>query len=387
MKFLKTNIRPLLWMAALLLGPLLASCRGKDDVPAPAANRNTLLMYVVGDNSISNYMQQSVNAVVSGMDPSYLLDNTVLIYVDAGAYDGRSGAPQLLEVIPFEGGTTTRTIAEYPEQNSADYTILAGQIEIMRNDFPATEGYGLMVSSHGTGWLPGDFPSLLRSRAIGQDGSNWIELDRLAEAIPDGALDYILLDACYMGAVEVAYALREKADYLIATPTELWAEGMPYAALGSSFFGPAPDPRAFCDALFARYDNPGRGSTVSLIETAPLDELATLLGEVFRGKKGAVIAHGVAGFQPYGTSAYKEMFFDLADFVASQASVAQLAQFEALMARAVPYSRHSNLVTFPNALTGWYIERYSGLSSYVPRGRYPALDAAYAATEWGRAIY
>jgi hypothetical protein len=375
--------------ATLLLAGAFASCTREDDVPGPTVNRNTMLMYVVGDNGISDYMQRSVNAVIAGMQPGYLLDNTMLIYVDASSYGGRSSLPQLLEVVidPQSGGTTTRLVAEYPEQNSANIAVLDEMIEIMQRDYPAAESYGLMISSHATGWLPGNFFELMRSRAIGQDGNNWIEIDQLVEALPDHLFEYILLDACYMGSVEVAYALREKADYLIATPTELWAEGMPYAALGPSFFGLRPDPAGFCEALYEQYDNPSRGSTVSVIETARMDDLAILLREVLYGRQSDIRALDLTRLQTFGTRDYTNMFFDLGSFVEALASPAQYAQFRSLMEQIAVYNLSSPAVTFPDGGRSWPITRYSGLSTYIPKALYPRIDAVYADMDWTKAVY
>jgi hypothetical protein len=376
--------------AVLLLCCFFASCQ-KADVPAPAAkaNRNTLLMYVVGDNSISDYLQKSVNNVVRTLDPDYLEENTVLIYVDANTYQQRSNLPQLLQVVPGpDGASTTRTVAEYPEQNSASGAMLSQMIAIMRRDYPATERYDLMISSHGDGWLPGN-PDFGSSRAIGQDkndelgidlNGHWIEIDALAEAIPDGLFEYILLDACYMASVEVAYALRNDAKTLIATPTELWADGMPYAALGPCFFGASPDPQAFCDALYDQYE--GLGSTVSLIETAPLGDLAALLRGVVSGQESRIYSLDVSKLQAFGRSSYRYAFFDLGDFVKALASAAQVQEFESLMKQVVPYSRYSEV-----AFETVRIDRYSGLSTYIPQTRYPRINAAYAETEWTRAVY
>ena len=40
--------------------------------------------------------------------------------------------------------------------------------------------------------------------------------------------DYILFDACLMSQVEVAYELRDTADYLILSPAEVMSAGFPY---------------------------------------------------------------------------------------------------------------------------------------------------------------
>ena len=55
--------------------------------------------------------------------------------------------------------------------------------------------------------------------------SSGIEIADLPGAIPMH-LDFIIMDACLMGCVEVAYELRDKCDILIFSPTEILSSGI-----------------------------------------------------------------------------------------------------------------------------------------------------------------
>ena len=46
-------------------------------------------------------------------------------------------------------------------------------------------------------------------------------------------MDFIIFDACFMGSVEVAYELRDVCDKIVASPTEVIAEGMDYITMAS----------------------------------------------------------------------------------------------------------------------------------------------------------
>ena len=46
-------------------------------------------------------------------------------------------------------------------------------------------------------------------------------------------LDYILMDTCLMGCVEVAYELRNKCDRLLFSPTEILSDGMVYTTMAA----------------------------------------------------------------------------------------------------------------------------------------------------------
>lgn len=97
------------------------------------------------------------------------------------------------------------TIENYPEQNSADANVMKKVISTAFNQYKA-EKYGMVFWSHGEGWIP----SPAKTRWFGQDGNNYMDIADLHAALqvaPD--LDFLFFDACFMEAVEVAYALRD----------------------------------------------------------------------------------------------------------------------------------------------------------------------------------
>ena len=75
---------------------------------------------------------------------------------------------------------------------------------------------------------------LLRQRHVGQDGNNYMDIADLHAALqvaPD--LDFLFFDACFMEAVEVAYALARLRNYLISSPTEIPGPGAALSDSGS----------------------------------------------------------------------------------------------------------------------------------------------------------
>ena len=90
----------------------------------------------------------------------------------------------------------------------------------MQSDFPAAS-YGMVALWHATGWVPAEMslPALALRSAILDSGTdepyNYMELPDFADAIPF-KLDFIVFDACFMGSVEVAYELKDKAAYPVA---------------------------------------------------------------------------------------------------------------------------------------------------------------------------
>ncbi|MDR2499201.1 MAG: hypothetical protein LBD28_07150, partial [Tannerellaceae bacterium] len=209
-----------------------------DEVIVP--NR-TILYYISGDNSLSGYAHANIASSIAGAADNNLNGGNLLIYLDT-----RNDVPMLLQIRRTSTGLIQMdTIKQYPEQNSAS-------IEVMRhvlNDvfhYPrfTARSTGVVLWSHGTSWLPSDLGTggYLNLRAFGQDGRDWMELNMLRDALEGYHFDFIIFDACYMAGIEVMYALRHNADYILASPTEVIAEGLPYHLIVKTMFADMPIP-------------------------------------------------------------------------------------------------------------------------------------------------
>ena len=77
--------------------------------------------------------------------------------------------------------------------------------------FPA-ESYGLVLSSHGTSWLPGNFSSL---RSFGEENGQYMEITEMNEALEGFHFDFMLFDACYMSGIECPLSALLEATVII----------------------------------------------------------------------------------------------------------------------------------------------------------------------------
>ena len=394
MRFKKYVLYILLFSASVL-----TSCQ-KDDVPVPDGPKDrTFFIYMAADNSLGesggslSYDYANIADLLSEIKSSHLQKTNVIIFHDPKmASDGfvRSDAkPRLLEVVMGPNGkATTRDAAVYEELNSGSGETFRQILAQVAANYPA-EKFGLIVWSHGSGWLPA-IPNFSRSRAIGQDNrgaESWIEINDLAAAIPDGQFDFIAMDACYMGSVEVAYALRNKTDYLLVSPIEIMAAGMPYRLIPNLLFAKEPNYTGFCDAFYNMYADT-YGCTISLVKTSEMDALAVTVRDILKDVDvQADIIKGIDSnsLQRFGRRPHHDAFFDLGDFLEKLASVDQYKEFQTAMQKAVPYSKHTD--SFMLSYTGGFrIDKYSGLNTYVPRD-YPVLNEFYATLDWYKAVY
>ncbi|MDR1316080.1 MAG: hypothetical protein LBK13_04320, partial [Spirochaetales bacterium] len=142
--------------------------------------------------------------------------------------------------------------------------------------------------SHATGWLPAgmsDPAPMLRSVILDRsttESANYMELAGFAAAIPY-KLDFIVFDACFMGAIEVCCELKDKTDYLVASPAEVLSPGFVYSTMMRHLFRIEADLTAVAKDFYGYFNAQSgllRSATVSVVRTAELDALADTFREI-----------------------------------------------------------------------------------------------------------
>ncbi len=197
----------MLSLLCVLFGMLLTGCIKGNYEPEPAVMR-TMLLYMGGDNNLSGEVTAKIEQIKAA---PLSKDCRVVIYTDVTGEN-----PQLLELVTEKGTITTKVLREYKESNSASADVFGEVLKEVRALYPAST-YGLVLFSHASGWLPEGTYYNLRTHSVVIDGTSGMEIPAFAAAISDGMLDYIVFEACYMASVEVAYELKDKARYIIAS--------------------------------------------------------------------------------------------------------------------------------------------------------------------------
>lgn len=366
----------------LILFAGLLSCE-KEEVQISGPAGRTVLIYMAADNSLSRYGYENITKILEGAGDKNLNGGNLLIY-----FDPIDSIPQLLQIVTDKKGIAQKKVIQtYPEQNSASVEVMNEVITSVTRDFPA-ESYGLVLWSHATAWLPYNVGGMLRS--FGEDRGNVMELSELTEAVPDNIFDFILFDACYMANIEVAYAMRHKANYLIASPTETLAEGFPYDQIIAPMFSQKAALETICSRFYNYYNNQSSYATVSLTSTAHLDELAAMTKEIVQGKTDDIYALSIKEIQQLEYLTYnRHALYDYDDFISRLATPEQYTAFRGLMDETVLYKNHTPRAIFAiGGGTTLPINHYSGLSIYVPQKTLTSLNAWYKQhIEWYNAVY
>jgi hypothetical protein len=223
----------------------------------------TVLTYIAAHNNLDSFGRKSFNEIASvGSNPEVVL---------TALFDGAVGGSRYVIGEPGKA-SWSEPLGSF---DSGDPDELIATAKLLFDSNPA-DHYGLILWSHGTGWLPDELeevaeearpgsqtnaaesreragtpgsrtlfrstlrqilkPEKARERAILFDDGTGHSLDTLelarvtseiAKAIGQ-PLDLLGMDACLMANVEVAYAVRESVGFMVASEELVPGHSWPY---------------------------------------------------------------------------------------------------------------------------------------------------------------
>jgi len=382
MKMMKRSLMSAMAVLSIIIFAL-TSC-SKDDSADLGYNR-VVLLYFAANNNLSTYASNNITSLEDGFLPEEDSEDILLVYSHLYGED-----PVLLRFYKDNSGTAHQdVVANYPEQNSTTPEVLEAVLNKIGIIFPAKE-YGVILWSHGTGWLPDgyyenpgqygvNFPDPYAGivKSFGDESGIEMDIKDLNEAIPYH-LSFLIFDCCLMGGIEVAYEVKDKCDYIIASPAEILATGFPYDQIMEPIFERKADLNEVCQRYYDFYNAQSgiyKSATVALYKSDKLDELAVACKTIFENSRTAISNLNVSKVQGY-YRLNKHWFYDLTDFVSQVASASELAIFNTAINDAV-----IGKWTTPSFLD-FTISDYSGISTYVQSNGTTYLDSYYKGYKW-----
>lgn len=394
---------------ALLLSLLVSACSDDtpvspcDDTPLIEAGEEAqrlLLMYIVADNNLDGYAQLDLQEVLQAARkvPN---DCYMLAFVD----DGNNA--RVLRYFNNKGVGDYETVYNFGREvaacDTAEMRVLFDWVE---QNYPA-KSVDMIFWSHATGWLHDD-RRLVRQRSFGYDTAPGDESDCRRMYIEELAgffkkrgikLDRLMFDACFMQCAEVAYALRDCADWIIASPAEIPGYGAPYDAVAPLFFDATATPQNIIDAYKADYEGENTGVVLSAVRCAAMQQFADATAVAV--KKALFDVSGsdcrdVFSYLPGGyfsSNASFPNFFDMNSVMKKYLTVPDYLQWKNALDAVLPYrcaSRewYSELLDFDSKVTDEdYIkvaDTWCGISMYLPNSdsRFDKFNTTFAALEW-----
>ena len=346
-------------------------------------SRRVMVMISAGYNSLSGYLSEDLKDLESGYLPEGTYFNADVLLVlarlpkSAGDYASPS-APVLYRLWANRSGEVQRDTIQVwgGDTQLCTRETIHEALSTTQKKYPA-QSYGVVFSSHGSGWLPPGYytdpskfepssGSLWSLRSIGQDktpsGGTEMDLNDFADAIPMH-LDYCLIDACLSGCVEVAHALKGKADIVGFSPTEVLADGFDYKNITTHLFARPLDPVEVCREYFAYYNaqsGSNRSATITAVDTRKMDALEAVCKELFEAYRP--ILKTMSGGNVQGYFRYdRHYFYDLRDIlVQAGISEQEKARLDAALSQFIVYQAATDyFLSIP-------LTRVCGLSMYLP---------------------
>lgn len=367
---------------------VFASCSDNDEpevpeVPQTAQKTIFVFMPYTGDNgNLYDYFINNLNDMEKAINERGGLGDTHLI-----AYISKNANTSHLIDFKYKKGSCVRdTVKTY---STADYLTVNGMSSIFSDmkQYAPANNYALIVGSHGEGWLPKD--GTARTRWFG--GAKYkIETTDLAQSIKNAGIkmQFIMFDDCYMSCIEVAYDLREAADWLIASTSEMMDYGMPYHNILKYLLAETPDYASMCNEFIKFYKSYRMPyGTLGVTNLAYVDEMASLM-------KGINATHtfnidDIDNIQDLDSKHFTPtVYFDFGSYahVLCGNDNETKAQYDKLMQLLVPYKCATEYIYSYSGRAELEVKEYSGLTISDPSININVVDTKEQ-TAWWKATH
>ena len=423
---------------------------------------HTLVMYLNANNNLAHHIKANALDAERGMMGA-LPSTRLVIYLD------EAESTTLYEVRYLQYGSAnyvkhTTVLKEYPEQTSTSPEVMKSVLEDIKALVPS-KSYGLVMGCHGSGWFPepdsglsydnqkslpakgegsaqgGDsfydeYPFAFLTmqntltRSMGYDGpyltknpEHYFSTAELVEGFSPIKFEYIIFDACFMASVEFLYELRNSADYVIASPVEVWGPGFPYEYIVPLLMGPKHNLVEVCEKIMEIYRTDRNFSdkasaAVALVDCSKLAALTESVAAVWSKVSGGesmsyseVVELIAAEVDEKKIQVLDRMrpagFYDLVDYVEQLALVnnkeVDLTSFKRAFADAVLFADNTEEVTSYgySGSAGSLVQgfgviepkegsdtfRICGLNCYLLRTTAPVTQSYYFQTKWAQMVY
>ena len=384
----------------VLLVAVCASCTSSIEEPDPEpveppqpVDRTVIMFYPYSD--LMSYFAQNITDFASVFASHQSSGERIVVCIESTPDD-----VNVIELVPQGAMCVKDTVDRFSNPQFATTEGIRDMLLRVVALAPAST-YSMIIGGHGMGWLPAstatrsahlkarrEIPvdALLTRYFGGLSAPYIIDISTLAEGIEEAGLkmEYMLFDDCYMSSVEVAYELRGVTDRLIACPTEVMAYGFPYHKCGEYLLG-EPDYEKVCDEFYNFYISyPSPYGTIAVTDCRKLDALAEAVRQVNLTCGEEIVTGDVQTMDGYSPT----IFYDMEDVVRHQCATTSdedlWTQFEAALAEAVPYKRHTP--KYYSMRRGPHeIRTYGGITTSLTSAN--QLTSELSDTEWYRATH
>lgn len=388
------------FVTLLIISFSMISCE-KEKNPMPSTVKKTVFMYLPWSTNLTSNFYTNISDMESVVAQGILDNERVLVFISTSPTRAT-----LLELEYDRGKCKRNTLKDYV---SPAFTTSRGITSILNDvrTFAPAKQYSMIIGCHGMGWLPVSATTHSRSITPEKQKRHWeyegglmtryfggltdefqTDITTLAEGISNAGIkmEYILFDDCYMSSIEVAYELKDVTDYLIASPCEIMAYGMPYAKIGPYLLGTA-DYESICNTFYDFYSNYTLMpcGTIGVTACSELESLAAIMKEINGTHTfDSSLLNSIQRLDGYSPT----IFFDCGDYVTKLCTDTELlTRFKEQLERSIPYKRHTpSYYTMSNGGMQIPIKTFSGTTISDPTRDSEASGSKFQ-TAWYKATH
>jgi hypothetical protein len=347
----------------------------------------TVMVYVNAKNNLEKYGLRDLNE----MEKIGSTDQ-VKVAVELGrikGYDSSDGdwLGQRRYIIQKDSDMskiTSPVLQDIPKADMGDWKHLVEFVAWAKQNAPAKR-YMLVVWNHGSGWDKKRSQVVINGISYDDETGNHMTTQDMASALSAmGKVEVYASDACLMQMAEVAYQIKDHADYIVASEETEPADGYTYdTLLGPLVAKPGMSAQELAkltaDSYTAHYASINQGATQSSVKASAL---AKLLGMVSAWTDAVVAANESAVVKSARAAAQKFYYSNNKDLLHFVRLVNAGSQDAAVKAKGAELERFiKDEVISANAVTGSKYKDAYGLAVYIPSGYY---NANYDSLAWAK---
>lgn len=411
---------------------LIVSCKKDEekDPPTPSGddygttNGRTVLVYAIADNDMASIAVNDISEMLAGAKYMGKKDH-LIVYLDD------KQKPRIYDINVSSVGTAYSNLTpiyQYEEEvNSCSYEQLSSVIKYTIDNFPAPS-YGLVMWSHGNGWLPTGqvYPDYvnkeaynIKARSFGLDynyvsgkrtdnNGKQMSIETIRNGIDAfGGLDFLMFDACMMQNIEVDYQLRGKSKAIIGSPAEVPGDGAPYNTVLQPMFEDENYVQGMVSKYYDYYSKSySYGILLSAVDGMNLESFASVTRKYVQEYKetlmtmkyvdddgNPIVLDYFESDRYYSVSNFPD-YYDINGLMMQALSAEDYAAWKAEYDKIIICKASTDL--WFSALMGKQYKtvdqsQYSGVSMHIPLKKYADKAAwfarSYYDTDWAKAVW
>lgn len=386
--------------------------------PKPVVADQTLLFYFSGSSLLSYFRDVNIEEIRQAIDGHILYDSRLLVYIQP------TKKSSLLIEYSFDyqsQSSRADTLCRYEDRSSIDKGHIVEVLSDVGRLAPAKR-YGMVLGSHGAGWVPAHYsdlkaneddeasggiwsleglnerPHSMLYKSPGAEATRWFgeqsgkttDISTWREAFHEAPIEmeYLIFDACFMGNIEALYELRESARYIVGSPCEIMGRGISYTTALPTLLtnqGRDYDLEGFCRAFHDFYATTTTTRQSGCIALTNCQELEAMAEATARIVAAACNSPETGLLQCY-EGLMRPLFYDFRQYMELLSDdSAAIEAFQVQFDRTFPESCRLHTPAFYSGYNGAMnpIIYYSGISTSQPSQKFPT---AWQGSLWAQRI-